>query len=84
MTSFAGLVVFQKLFQVLGLAQGLRDCTSKLDQGSTRLYHFGAALHCLVVHPIIGCRNLRDMDYYRDDPWSSTPSGSRGFPACRR
>ena len=68
MTSFAGLVVFQKLFQVLGLLQGLRGCTSKLDVGSTRLYNFGAAVSCLIVHLILGFRNLRDTDCYRDDP----------------
>ena len=53
MTSFAGLVIFQKLFEVLGLAQGLRDCTSKLDSGSTRLYNFGTALNCLIVHLVL-------------------------------
>ena len=81
MTSFGGLVIFQKLFQVLGLPQGLRDCTSKLDQGSTRLYHFGTVLHCLVVHLIIGCRNLRDMDYYRDDPMILHTLGLKRLPS---
>ena len=81
MTSFAGLVIFQKLFEVLGLARGLRDCTSELDGGSTRLYNFGTALHCLIVHLIIGCRNLRDMDYYRDDPMVLHTLGLKRLPS---
>lgn len=68
MTSFGGLVIFQKLFEVLDLSKQLRNCTSKLDQRSTRLYRYGTAFNCLIVHLILGFRKLRDMDYYRDDP----------------
>jgi len=81
MTSFAGLVIFQKLFQVLGLLQGLRGCTSKLDGGSTRLYNFGTAVSCLIVHLILGFRNLRDMDCYRDDPMVLQTLGLRRLPS---
>ena len=68
LTSFGGLVVFQKLFEVLNLGSRLGACTLKLDRASTRFYKHSTALRCLVVHLLLGYRKLRDMDFYRDDP----------------
>ena len=66
MTSFAGLVVFQSLFERLGLFQSLERCCSHL--ANKHFYTYGTVLRCLVVHILLGYRQLRDSDHYRDDP----------------
>jgi len=66
LTSFAGIVVFMALFQALQIKQGLKACFSHLKGSSTYGYHIIMLL--LVVHKILGFRQLRGADYYRDDP----------------
>ena len=67
LTSFAGLVVFQKLFAELGLPRRLRACFAG-GAGRARFYNPGTVLLCVVVHVLLGGRRLREMDSYRDDP----------------
>jgi len=66
LTSFAGLVVFQQLFAVLNLTARLRGCFRHLAAGKV----FGPATIFLqlVVHLLLGFRELRDSRAYRDDP----------------
>lgn len=66
LTSFAGLFVFQILFQRLDLKNRLRNCFRHLH--STRAYDHALAVLGLIVHLLIGFRQLRDVRYYRDDP----------------
>lgn len=66
LTSFAGLFVFQLLFQRLDLKRRLRDCFAHLR--STRAYDHALAVLGLIVHLLIGFRQLRDERFYRDDP----------------
>lgn len=66
LTSFAGLFVFQLLFQRLDLKRRLRDCFTHLR--STRAYDHALAVLGLIVHLLIGFRQLRDERFYRDDP----------------
>src|SRR5512147_1376206 len=66
LTSFAGLVVFQLLFQRLDLKNRLRNCFHHLR--SNRAYDHALAVLGLIVHLLIGFRQLRDVHYYRDDP----------------
>ena len=66
LTSFSGLVVFQKLFERLDLSRKVKGACSHLDRG--RSYCFGSIVELLIVHVLLGCRKLREMDFYRDDP----------------
>jgi hypothetical protein len=66
LTSFAGLIVFQRLFKQLAIKQKLQNCFSHLKVSPIFGHHLIAL--CLIVHLLLGYRKLRDMDYYRDDP----------------
>jgi hypothetical protein len=66
MTSFAGLFLFQLLFQKLDLKQRLRSALCQLR--SSRAYDHAVAVLGLVVHLLLGFRQLRDVRYYHDDP----------------
>lgn len=66
LTSFAGLFLFQILFQRLDLKQRLRNVFRRLR--SNRAYDHAVAALGLIVHLLLGYRQLRDLRYYRDDP----------------
>jgi hypothetical protein len=66
LTSFAGLILFQLLFARLELRQRLRSCFRHLR--SSRIYDHALVVLSLVVHLLLGFRQLRDSRYYRDDP----------------
>lgn len=68
LTSFGGLVVFQKLFADLGLLGRLRDYVPRSGSGGARFYPPASVVMCVVVHLLLGYRRLREMDCYRDDP----------------
>ena len=66
LTSFAGLVLFFALFRRLGLQRRLRHSFGHLGRG--RVFGLARVVLQLVVHVILGFRQLRDRDYYADDP----------------
>ena len=68
LTSYGGLVVFQKLFEVLDLPRQLRNCCRSLEGKGNRFYSHAKLLQILIVHLLVGSRKLREMDYYREDP----------------
>lgn len=78
LTSYAGIIVFQKLFATLALMAKLRNCVSHL----TRQGVFGPAkvLLLLVVHLLLGFRRLRGLDYYRTDPLVARVVGLKKLP----
>lgn len=78
LTSFAGLVILQKLFARLGLKKRLRGCFSHLRQ--QRAYGPHLIVMWLVVHLMLGFRRLRDVDYYGDDPLMRRFMGLRRLP----
>ncbi len=66
LTSFSGLVIFQKLFDHLDINNKLKRCFDHLSGGS--IYgHYKVTL-LLIVHLLLGYRELRDIRYYDDDP----------------
>lgn len=65
LTSFAGLVIFQALFQRIDLKNRLRQC---FKHQSIRQFGFSHVVFVLIVHLLLGFRRLRDLDYYCDDP----------------
>lgn len=78
LTSFAGLFVFQLLFQQLDLKNRLRNCFRHLR--SNRAYDHALAVLGLIVHLLIGFRQLRDLRYYRDDPMVQRVLGLTRLP----
>lgn len=65
-TSFAGLVLFQRLFAVLGLRSRRRACFA--HPGRRRVFGLERVFLQLVTHVLMGFRRLRDRDDYADDP----------------
>ena len=65
LTSFAGLVLFQRLFVDLDLLSRLRPCFAHLK---VRLFRQARVILLLVVHLLLGFRRLAGLEYYRGDP----------------
>jgi hypothetical protein len=66
LTSFAGLVIFQKLFQVLRFKARLANCFRHQSEG--KVFPRASLFLQLVVHLLLGFRELRHLEYYCDDP----------------
>lgn len=78
LTSFAGLVVFQQLFAKLGLKESLWRCFRHIPGTFTYGHHVVMLL--LVVHLLLGYRELRDTRYYRDDEMVKRLLGLKQLP----
>jgi len=78
LTSYAGLVLFQQLLAVLGFKDRLRDCFRHLAAGQV----FGRATIFLqlIVHVLLGFRELRDSRAYQDDPLVKRLLGLKRLP----
>ena len=66
LTSFAGLVILQKFFAAMNLKQHLHRCFAHLNNG--KIFDRATVFLQLIVHVILGYRELQDSRYYRDDP----------------
>lgn len=66
LSSFAGLVLFQALFNRLGLKEQLTGCFRHLKVSP--IFGHGLTVLLLIVHLLLGYRRLQDMRYYKDDP----------------
>jgi hypothetical protein len=66
LTSHAGLVVFQQFFAILNLTPRLRACFRHLAGG--RIYSPAILFLQMVVHLLLGFRELRESRSYLDDP----------------
>ena len=66
MTSYAGLIIFQKLFSELSFRRRLRECFSA--QTLTPMIGFDRLVLWLTLHILLGYRHLRDSKYYAADP----------------
>lgn len=78
LTSFAGLVVFQRLFEVLGLARRLKGC---FEHGTVRpIFGVHRIVLVLIVHFLLGYRRLRETRFYADDPIVQRATGLKRLP----
>ncbi len=66
MTSFAGLAVFQKLFERLSAKQSLRNCFK--HRLVSPIFGEATIILLLVLHLLLGYRELRHLRFYNDDP----------------
>jgi len=78
LTSYAGLVLFQQLFATLLLKQRLRGCLRHL--AGSRAFGPATIFLLLIVHLLVGCRELRDVRNYRDDPMVQRLLGLKRLP----
>jgi len=78
LTSFSGLVVVQALFSRLQLKERLRACFRQ--QVGRPIYGQARIVLQLVVHLLLGYRELRDSRYYRDDPLVKRVLGLNRLP----
>ncbi len=78
-SSFSGLIVFQKLFVNLGLKTKLKACfTNNVLQGV--IQHHSIIL-MLIIHILLGYRELRDQRFYADDPMVKRLLGMDQLPS---
>ena len=78
LTSFSGLVLVQELFARLELKDRLRRCFSHLTVNP--IFGHATLVLCLVVHLMLGYRQLRDIRYYADDPLVKRTLGLSRLP----
>jgi hypothetical protein len=80
LTSYAGLVVFQHLFQCLDLKNRLRRCFDHLGSEAHAIFETASVVTVLVVHLLLGFRRLRGLDFYRHDPLVARVVGLTKLP----
>lgn len=78
LTSFAGLVVIQKFFQVILFKNRLQKCFRHLSPG--KIFDRATLFMQLVVHVLLGFRELRDAAHYQDDPLVQRVLGLKQLP----
>lgn len=81
LTSFGGLVVFQKLFETLDLPRRLKGCCRSIERSTNRCHSHAKLLQLLIVHLLLGYRKLRDIDFYREDPLVLEVLGLKRLPS---
>lgn len=79
LSSYSGLVVFQKLFADIGLSQMLSKCAPL--GGPKGHTSFSLLFRLLVVNALLGMRKLRDVDLYREDPIVRRTLGAEALPS---
>jgi hypothetical protein len=79
LTSYSGIVVFQKLFGKLNLKERIRKACAHL--GERNLYRPAVIVQVLIVHLLLGFRKLRDVEFYEDDPLVKRVLGLKIMPS---
>jgi len=78
LTSFSGLVIFQKLFEHLELKKRLRQCFK--HKNVSPIFGHANIVLLLVVHMLLGYRDLRHVRYYEGDPLVGHLLGLKRLP----
>lgn len=78
LTSFSGLVVLQQFFAVIGLKLRLARCFA--HQAAGKVFARPVLFLQLVLHLLLGYRELRESRYYQDDPLVKRVLGLRRLP----
>lgn len=78
LTSYAGLVVFHQLLAVLAFKDRLRNCFRHLAGG--KVFDRATIFLQLIVHLLLGFRELRDSRAYQDDPLVKRLLGLKRLP----
>lgn len=78
LTSYAGLVLVMRFFTALSLNSRLRECFR--HQAGGKIYSRATIFLQIIVHLVLGFRQLRDSRVYRDDPMVQQILGLRRLP----
>lgn len=78
LTSFAGLVVFERVFRALNVHHRFKGIGRHLR--SKCVYGAHTIIQLLVVHLLLGFRRLQEMDAYREDPMVLRVLGLKRLP----
>ena len=78
LTSFAGLVLVQSFLAAIDFKAGVANCFRHVRAG--KIYARATVFLQLVVHLLLGYRDLRESAYYRDDPMVKRLLGLRRLP----
>lgn len=78
LSSFAGLVLLQPFLAAIGLKASLAACFRHRRAG--KVYGRATCFLQLVLHLLLGYRNLRESVYYRDDPMVKRILGLERLP----
>ena len=78
LTSFAGLIMFQVFFAQIDLKANLRHCFQHLKSG--KIFGHATIFLQLVIHILLGYRELRDSRFYRDAPLVKRLLGLKQLP----
>jgi hypothetical protein len=78
LTSFSGLLIFQKLFFALDLKRKLNNCFSHLKHHP--IYGIHNTVLILIVHVLLGFRKIRDIKNYGYDPMVRRTLGMTRLP----
>lgn len=78
LTSFAGLVVIQQFFQFIFLKTRLQKCFRPLNQG--KIFDRATIFIQLIIHLLLGYRQLRDAVHYQEDPFVQRVLGLKQLP----
>ena len=78
LTSFAGLVVLQRFFQLISFKSRLQKCFRHLAAG--KIFDRATIFLQLVLHVLLGFRELRDSAHYQEDPLVQRVLGLKHLP----
>lgn len=78
LSSFPGLIVFQRLLQQLDLRNRIRGCF--VGVVSKRSYSAACVVETLMIHVLLGYRQLRDVAFFQDDPIVKRVKGLASVP----
>jgi len=78
LTSFAGLVIFQKFFTAMQLKKTLQACFAHMSGG--KIFGRSTLFIQLILHLLLGYRELKDSRFYQDDPLVKRVLGLKRLP----
>ncbi|TET54681.1 MAG: IS1380 family transposase, partial [Anaerolineales bacterium] len=78
LTSFAGLVLLQPFLAALDFKASLARCFRHVRAG--KVYGRATVFLQLIIHLLLGYRDLRESTYYRDDPMVKRLLGLKRLP----
>ena len=78
LTSFAGLVIFQAFLAAIDFTASLARCFRHVRAG--KVYGRATVFLQLIIHLLLGYRDLRESVYYRDDPMVKRLLGLKRLP----
>jgi hypothetical protein len=78
LTSFAGLVILQPFLATIDFTASLTRCFRHVRAG--KVYGRATVFLQLIIHLLLGYRDLRESTYYRDDPMVKRVLGLKRLP----